>query len=340
MALSLAYKWIKMPRISALLAACMPALSYAQWPQVCAGSNPLTYSPWNTTSCDAEATCCANGFSVSGVGCCPLKSAVCCPGGYTCCPNGTQCVLASGSGWAAIYNCTSTDNVVATNTGVCKPGPPLPLATDGRKNVLVIGDSLSIGYTPYLAQNLSSTALVQHAPWDVSDGGAEETAYGLQCLKYFTASPSGMPIAPDLVLFNWGMHDGPMGNGTTPGQNGPTPLYLGQLAAIATRLQAWAASTGNPTGTKLAFVLTTAYICSAVSDGNVQSMNQAASALMSSYGIPTIDPYSAIVGKCGPAPQPNGCGGIAGCWCPHCPSMYGWLNDAVMSPAVKALLQA
>jgi hypothetical protein len=49
---------------------------------------------------------------------------------------------------------------------------------------------------------------VQHAPWDVSDGGAEETAYGIQCLPYFLASPSGIDIAPDVVYFNWGLHDG------------------------------------------------------------------------------------------------------------------------------------
>jgi hypothetical protein len=128
--------------------------------------------------------------------------------------------------------------------------------------------------TPYLAQSLANVALVQHSPWDVSDGGlclipsypsmahhtrsdiftiivalffstcgiiylisevthsfegfpdlinifiliyhqsyyyrhvvigAEETQYGLRCLDYFLHSPSGLPITPDLVLFNWGV---------------------------------------------------------------------------------------------------------------------------------------
>ena len=56
---------------------------------------------------------------------------------------------------------------------------------------------------PHVAANLSDIALVQHAPWG-GDGGAEETTYGLYCLDYFLASPSGMPIKMDLVLFNFG----------------------------------------------------------------------------------------------------------------------------------------
>ena len=49
---------------------------------------------------------------------------------------------------------------------------------------------------------------MQHAPWG-GDGGAEETAYGLQCLDYWLRGPAGDAIAPDLVFFNFGLHDGP-----------------------------------------------------------------------------------------------------------------------------------
>ncbi len=44
------------------------------------------------------------------------------------------------------------------------PLPPDPK----RKNVLIIGDSLTIGYTPVVAELLQNIALVQHAPWDTS----------------------------------------------------------------------------------------------------------------------------------------------------------------------------
>lgn len=58
---------------------------------------------------------------------------------------------------------------------VCKPGAHLPPST-ALPNVLIIGDSVSIGYTPPVATHMAKVALVQHSPWDVLDGGAEETA--------------------------------------------------------------------------------------------------------------------------------------------------------------------
>ena len=50
--------------------------------------------------------------------------------------------------------------------------------------MLIIGDSVSIGYTPMVAKSMQSLAMVQHSPYDKRDGGAEETAYGVQCLDY------------------------------------------------------------------------------------------------------------------------------------------------------------
>eukprot|EP01050_Picozoa_sp_SAG11_P052074 SAG11_NODE_29968_length_305_cov_1.000000_1_plen_55_part_10 len=47
-----------------------------------------------------------------------------------------------------------------------------------------MADSVSLGYTPTLTALLAEVALVQHAPWG-GDGGAEETAYGAQCLDYW-----------------------------------------------------------------------------------------------------------------------------------------------------------
>jgi hypothetical protein len=85
------------------------------------------------------------------------------------------------------------------------------------KNAIWIGDSLSLGMIPHVAANLSDIALLQHAPWG-GDGGAEETTYVVRCLNNFLHSPAGLPLKLDLVLFNVGMHDGPMFNDTFPGQ--------------------------------------------------------------------------------------------------------------------------
>ena len=78
---------------------------------------------------------------------------------------------------------------------------------------------------PFVTANLSDIALVQHAPWG-GDGGTEETTYTLYCLDFWLHSPSGMPLDLDLILFNVGMHDGPMMNNTFPGQNAP-PTNVG-----------------------------------------------------------------------------------------------------------------
>ena len=198
-----------MPDMSrALLAlALAAAAAHAQWDTVCPNAVGGPYSAWNTTRCpSATATCCGSGFAVSGVGCCALPNAVCCGGahGYACCPQGTTCNVVSGNGtYGAVYNCTSAaTGANVTNLSVCKSGPILPMSTT-LKNVVWIGDSLSLGMIPFVTANLSDVALVQHAPWG-GDGGAEETAYGLYCLDFFLASPSGMALQPDVILFNFG----------------------------------------------------------------------------------------------------------------------------------------
>jgi len=310
----------------------------AQWDTLCPGATGGPYSAWNETRCpSASSTCCPSGFNPSGVGCCPFVNAVCCPGSqFACCPSGSTCKLVDGSGsYDSRYECSvaATGAPAGVNAATCKGGPPLPMATDGRKNVLWIGDSLSLGMIPIVAANLSSIALVQHAPWG-GDGGAEEAAYTLRCLDFFLASPSGMAITPDLILFNSGMHQGPMGNQTWPGQNAPPDTYAGELAAITDRLRAFTARTP---GAQLVFAHTTPYLCSAAADGCVQSLNNAADAVMAAAGVPVIDPYGPIVAKCGKAPVQN-CFGETGCFCPHCPSGYAWVANTVIIPALRALL--
>jgi len=105
---------------------------------------------------------------------------------------------------------------------VCKTGPPLPL-DPARKNVLIVGDSVSIGYTPWVAEAMASTALVQHSPWG-ADGGAEETQFGFRCIDNLVRAPDGTPLSPDVLVFNWGLHNALAGNCTDPR---PLPPSLG-----------------------------------------------------------------------------------------------------------------
>ena len=113
-------------------------------------------------------------------------------------------MLAAGSvGYNALFNCTTPAGaVLGVNRAVCKSGPPQPMAPAPMKNVLYIGDSLSFGFFESgLKTNLSDIAKVSHAPWG-QDGGAEETAYGVYCLDFFTRSPSGMETSFDVIMFN------------------------------------------------------------------------------------------------------------------------------------------
>jgi hypothetical protein len=148
-----------------LLLCGVPLVVTGQWPQKC-NTSASGYSSWNETRCPASQSCAPNGFSVSGMGCCPWPNGVTC-GDYSCCPSGTTCIHESGSGYGEVFQCASGGANQTRSKCPCKPGMRLPMSTT-LKNVLIIGDSLSIGYTPYVANLLEDVALVQHAPWDVS----------------------------------------------------------------------------------------------------------------------------------------------------------------------------
>jgi len=125
-------------------------------------------------------TVCAAAFSAANqTGCCPYAKAVCCPNKQTCCPSGHVCHDTG----TYITSCVKVNNPdgdrPTRGLSVCKFGSPVsPSKT--LPNVLVIGDSVSIGYTPPVAKHMAKVAQVVHSPFDISDGGAEETAYGLQ----------------------------------------------------------------------------------------------------------------------------------------------------------------
>ena len=64
-------------------------------------------------------------------------------------------------------------------------------------NVLIIGDSISIGYTPFVKQALEGTANVIH-----NDGNAQHTGTGLIKLDEWLGNTEW-----DVIHFNWGLWD-------------------------------------------------------------------------------------------------------------------------------------
>ena len=176
------------------------------------------------------------------------------------------------------------------NTTVCcKPGPGLPPSTT-LKNVLIIGDSVSIGYTTLATKSvpklLASTAQVQHGPWDVSDGGAKDTAMGVACLDRWLMTQDMRPVRWDVITFNFGLHN--MNNSSWC-----EALYREQLTNITERLAAL--------GTKILYVDTTPFMPRrAIGSTVVEDMNAIAKQVVSKHiSAPIVDLYGEVTKTCG-----------------------------------------
>jgi hypothetical protein len=198
-----------------------------------------------------------------------------------------------------------------------------------------MGDSVSIGYGPFVAAALQDVALVQHSPWDVADGGVEETEYGWRCLDYLLRAPDGTFQPVDVVWFNWGLHN--YGHSASPGIEGPAWAYAPYLEKISAKLSQVFAGRK----TKLIFGITSPMLCNKDNDDVVTANNADAAAIMAKYGIDTVDMHTAITDKCGPVPQAS-CFNSTSCFCPHCPANggigYKWLADTLIAPAVRNVL--
>lgn len=66
-----------------------------------------------------------------------------------------------------------------------------------KSKILIIGDSISIGYTPFVIENLKNIAEVSHNP-----GNAQHTGTGLSNIETWIEANDW-----DLIQFNWGLWD-------------------------------------------------------------------------------------------------------------------------------------
>jgi len=136
------------------------------------------------------------------------------------------------------------------------------------------------------------------------------------------------------LLFNFGLHDGPLGNDTIPGQQGNSSVYANELEQIVDSLQNLYAGKK----TQLLFALTTPMMCDANADGNVVTLNAQAAEIMQRHGVATIDSHTPLVSQCGPVPQET-CFGKDKCFCPHCRGAgYSWLSENVLVPKLRDFL--
>ena len=149
--------------------------------------------------------------------------------------------------------------------------------------VLLIGDSVSRGYTLAVRAALAGQANVHRAPENCGP-----TANGLKKLETWLASAG--PGKWDVIHFNFGIHDR------------ATPLadYTARLAKIVTRLQS--------TGAKLIWASTTPIPDDPAKKQTARSIverNTAAAALMAQHAVAIDDLFTAITPKLATLQNPN-----------------------------------
>jgi hypothetical protein len=165
------------------------------------------------------------------------------------------------------------------------PNPAFAPVEDvpGLPRVLLIGDSISIGYTVAVQELLKGKANVHRIP---TNGGP--TSNGVEKVKEWLGDSTW-----DVIHFNFGLHDlvhmGPDGarlvEPSLPGAKHQVPLadYEKNLTAIVQQLQAtgakviWCNTTPVPEGTK-----------GRVADEAIQ-FNQVAAKVMQTANVPTND---------------------------------------------------
>eukprot|EP00038_Savillea_parva_P007245 m.168811 g.168811 ORF g.168811 m.168811 type:complete len:325 (+) comp13008_c0_seq1:44-1018(+) len=296
----------------------------------------------NGTVCAPTAKVCPDAFSDTKEGCCVLgPDAQCCqtplgsPKGLMrnyCCPSGSQCSIDGCTPTKAVYPCGPAQGDNCTESFVCAPGPLPWTPTPGVPNIVVIGDSVSIGWTPVLGSlvsNGSYTAYVTHSPAS-GDGGARSTSDMLQCFPYRVATSTLEPLPltkDDIVLFNFGLHDYNFGAAGVA-------QYTSDLTNITQRLK-------STLPTKFLFVGTSpVHNGQPGQDATVQLLNKAAKDVMDAASIPFLDLYDPLMAKCGPVPWadegPNACSLCA----PKCKSLVVHYTPAGYSVIASLILDA
>lgn len=168
--------------------------------------------------------------------------------------------------------------LLAGSPAVAAPDPAyMPITDDARlPRVLLIGDSISVGYTLPVRGRLAGKANVHRIPVN----GAT-TTNGLAHLDAWLGTNRW-----DVIHFNWGLHDlkiAPSGNHFTP-----LPEYERNLDRLVTRLQAtgaaliWASTTPVPPGK----------LSPPRKPGDDVEFNKAAARVMARHGVAVNDLYA------------------------------------------------
>jgi hypothetical protein len=156
--------------------------------------------------------------------------------------------------------------------------------------ILIIGDSISIGYTPYVEAYFSGKAVVSHNP-----GNAQHTGTGLKNIEDWIGDGDW-----DIIQFNWGLWDLCYKVPSAEGQAYKDKIhgtmlcslddYVSNLDSIVTILQ-------EKSDAKLIF-LTTTYVPEDEPgrfSNDVGKYNEAAKSIMQNHSVTVHDIYKESV---------------------------------------------
>jgi acyl-CoA thioesterase-1 len=182
--------------------------------------------------------------------------------------------------------------IVFFSTGLAQPkkakriNPMTPIEeVKGLPHVLIIGDSISIGYTLPTRALLQGKVNLHRIP---TNGGP--TTKGLAEIEKWLKNKKW-----DLIHFNWGLHDlkymGKDGTNLVPKEKGgivqvPLAEYEKNLDKLVVRMKksakqlVWRNTTPIPAGSKARYV------------GDSVKYNQAAARVMKRHKIPTLDLFT------------------------------------------------
>lgn len=157
-----------------------------------------------------------------------------------------------------------------------------PVAKPGK--VLLIGDSISVAYTPYAAEALGGQVAVAH-----SEGNAEDSRRVRERLDDWLAADADAAV----VHFNCGLHDLKLPRDGR-GHQVPLEAYMENLQEIVERLKA--------SGRRLIWATTTPVIYERHRwkgfdrrEEDVQAYNAAAAGIMTAHAIPINDLHEVVV---------------------------------------------
>ncbi len=158
--------------------------------------------------------------------------------------------------------------------------------TERKTKILIIGDSISLGYTPFVKKSMEDKAIVTH-----NKGNAQHSGYGLENIESWIQEDDY-----DIIQFNWGLwdlcyrHPDSKVQGNRDKINGKLTFTLEEYGENLEKIVAILKEKSNA---KLIFV-TTSYVPKEEAgrfEKDAVKYNQVAKAIMKKYSIPVNDIY-------------------------------------------------